>query len=49
MAGENLCMLEMIYFARPDSVMYAHSLHVARQRMGRELAREHPAPEAATS
>jgi amidophosphoribosyltransferase len=33
----------MIYFARPDSVMYAHSLHAARRRMGAELAREHPA------
>ena len=37
-----LCMLEMIYFARPDSVMYGQSLHAARRRMGRELAREHP-------
>ncbi|MDX1935058.1 MAG: amidophosphoribosyltransferase [Capsulimonadales bacterium] len=42
--GEALCMLEMIYFARPDSVMYGQSLHAARQRMGMELAREHPAP-----
>lgn len=37
-------MLEMIYFARPDSDMYGHTLHIARQRMGMELAREHPAP-----
>jgi len=43
MEREALCMLEMIYFARPDSVMYGHSLHAARQRMGGELAREHPA------
>jgi amidophosphoribosyltransferase len=41
--GEALCMLEMIYFARPDSVMYGQSLHAARQRMGMELSREHPA------
>ena len=44
MKGESLCMLEMIYFARPDSVMYGHSLHVARRRMGRELSREYPTP-----
>ncbi|GAB4457923.1 MAG: amidophosphoribosyltransferase [Armatimonadaceae bacterium] len=42
MEREALCMLEMIYFARPDSEMYGQSLHVARQRMGMELAREHP-------
>lgn len=44
MAGEALCMLEMIYFARPDSVMYGNSLHIARQRMGHELFHEHPVP-----
>ncbi|MBC8101671.1 MAG: amidophosphoribosyltransferase [Cytophagales bacterium] len=43
MEREALCMLEMIYFARPDSVMYGHSLHAARRRMGAELWREHPA------
>jgi amidophosphoribosyltransferase len=37
-----LCMLEMIYFARPDSEMYGQSLHIARQRMGGELFHEHP-------
>lgn len=44
MEREALCMLEMIYFARPDSDMYGQSLHFARQRMGAELAREHPVP-----
>ena len=43
MEGESLCMLEMIYFARPDSVMYGHSLHAARRRMGAELWKQHPA------
>jgi amidophosphoribosyltransferase len=46
MQREALCMLEMIYFARPDSDMYGQSLHIARQRMGQELAREHPVPDA---
>jgi amidophosphoribosyltransferase len=46
MARQALCMLEAIYFARPDSVMYGQSLHAARRRMGAELFKEHPAPEA---
>ncbi len=46
MQGQALCMLETIYFARPDSRMYGQSLHAARRRMGAELHREHPAPEA---
>ena len=46
MQRQALCMLETIYFARPDSVMYGQSLHAARRRMGGELSREHPAPDA---
>jgi amidophosphoribosyltransferase len=41
-AAERMCMFEIIYFARPDSVMGGHLLHRARQRMGVQLAREHP-------
>jgi amidophosphoribosyltransferase len=37
-----LCVFEFIYFARPDSYLYGESMHVARQRMGQELAAEHP-------
>jgi amidophosphoribosyltransferase len=37
-----MCMFEFIYFARPDSVMYNTTLYGARERMGVELAAEHP-------
>ncbi len=39
------CMLEFIYFARPDSTLYGRGLHDCRRRMGHELAREHPLSE----
>jgi amidophosphoribosyltransferase len=37
-----MCLLEFIYFSRPDSNIYGKTLHTARRRMGQELAREHP-------
>ncbi len=37
-----MCLLELIYFARPDSEMFGDRLHMMRQRMGAELAREAP-------
>lgn len=37
-----MCLFEFIYFARPDSEMYGTLLYSARERMGEELAREHP-------
>jgi amidophosphoribosyltransferase len=38
------CVFEYIYFARPDTVLQAQNVHHVRRRMGRVLAREHPAP-----
>ncbi|ARV60903.1 amidophosphoribosyltransferase [Nostocales cyanobacterium HT-58-2] len=35
-----LCIFEMIYFARPDSVMHNESLYSYRMRIGRQLAKE---------
>lgn len=36
------CLFELIYFARPDSLIHNQRLHLVRQRMGEELAREQP-------
>ncbi len=36
------CLLELIYFARPDSVVFGHTPHIFRVACGRSLAREHP-------
>ncbi len=36
------CVFELIYFARPDSVMWNVSVDRARRAFGRQLAREHP-------
>ena len=42
-AGSALCLLEHIYFARPDSLIQGERLYPVRMRMGAQLAREHPA------
>lgn len=38
----NLCVFELIYFARPDSYMLGRNLYQVRRRMGEALAAEAP-------
>ncbi len=40
------CVFELVYFSRPDSTVFGRSVDRVRRDLGRELAREHPAPDA---
>lgn len=38
------CIFEHVYFSRPDSKIFGESVHLVRERFGRQLAIEQPAP-----
>ena len=42
-ASTKQCVFEHIYFSRPDSYLFGHSVYSTRKLMGKALAREKPA------
>ncbi|HEX4802011.1 MAG TPA: amidophosphoribosyltransferase [Myxococcaceae bacterium] len=36
------CVFEHVYFAKPDSVLFGMSIYGVRQKLGMQLAKEHP-------
>ncbi len=40
---KSFCIFEIIYFSRPDSIIFGRSVHLTRKQQGARLAEEHPA------
>jgi amidophosphoribosyltransferase len=40
------CVFEQVYFARPDSVVFGSTIYHTRKNLGKQLAKEQPAPNA---
>ncbi|MDD4954850.1 MAG: amidophosphoribosyltransferase [Candidatus Omnitrophica bacterium] len=36
------CAFEHVYFSRPDSMVFGETVHLVREKLGRQLAFEHP-------
>ncbi len=36
------CVFEHVYFSRPDSRIFGESVHLVREKLGRQLAKEYP-------
>ncbi len=36
------CAFEHVYFSRPDSIIFGETVHLVREKLGRQLAKEHP-------
>jgi amidophosphoribosyltransferase len=43
-AKYSFCIFEYIYFSRPDSMVFGKNVDKVRRKLGRQLAKEHPAP-----
>jgi amidophosphoribosyltransferase len=39
---QSFCIFEHIYFSRPDSFIFGDSVHLVRQNLGENLAKQHP-------
>jgi len=40
------CVFEYVYFSRPDSNVFGHSVYSVREELGRRMAKESPVPQA---